>query len=43
VIVTSSELMTTLWILVKGLNQSVQMSHLLQESLKILFGQLEDP
>jgi hypothetical protein len=43
VIVTSGELLTSLGMLVKGLNQTIQMIHLLQESLKILFGQRERP
>jgi len=43
VIVTSGELLTSLRMLVKGLNQAIQMIHLLQESLKILFGQGECP
>jgi hypothetical protein len=43
VIVTSGELLTSLGMLMKGLNQTIQMIHLLQESLKILFGQRERP
>jgi hypothetical protein len=43
VIVTSGELLTSLRMLVQGLNQAIQMIHFLQESLKILFGQRERP
>jgi len=43
VIITSGELLTALRMLMQGLNQAIQMIHLLQESLKILFGQLERP
>jgi hypothetical protein len=43
VIITSGELLTALRMLVQGLNQAIQMIHLLQESLKILFGQRERP